>query len=96
MEELNKFLEDWDGEIVLSDIRNFKDENDFLEQAEKYVKETRGYKVPLFKPLLMEIVYNGDVYDECWQSKSYAQKTGFKGEVITVYKSTLDYDNAEG
>ncbi|CAM3638794.1 hypothetical protein [Mesobacillus zeae] len=89
------FMEDWDGEIVLSDIHNFKDENDFSEQAEKYVKETRGYRVPLFPPVVMDIVYNGE-NEECWSSKNYALKTGFEGEIITVYRSTLDYDNAEG
>lgn len=89
------FMEDWDEEIVLSDIRNFKDEKDFVEQAEKYVKETRGYRVPLFAPIVMEVVYNGE-NEECWATKNYALKTGFEGETITVYKSTLDYDNAEG
>ncbi|MEW4154168.1 hypothetical protein Q0N88_30950 [Bacillus thuringiensis] len=33
------FLEDYDGLIVLSDIRNFKGEKEFVEQAEKYILE---------------------------------------------------------
>ncbi len=89
------FMEDWDGEIVLSDIRNFKDENDFLEKAEKYVEETRGYKVPLFKPTKIEVVYNPDNDEHCWMGKIFAERANFEGETITVYKSVLDYDSIQ-
>ncbi|RIJ63621.1 hypothetical protein [Rummeliibacillus sp. POC4] len=88
------FMEDWDGEIILSDTHNFKDDKDFIKQAEDYVKTTRGYKVPVLPPTLLEIVYNGE-QEECWASKSYAMKTGFDGETLTVYRSDLDWDNAE-
>lgn len=82
------FFEDWDGEMVLSDIRNYKDEHEFLEQAEKYVTETRGYRVPVLQPSVMDIVFN----DEEWKP---ADDPDFKGEKITVYVSDLDYENAE-
>ncbi|MEK3909648.1 hypothetical protein [Oceanobacillus sp. FSL W7-1309] len=89
------FMEDWDGEMVLSDIRNFKDENDFLEQAEKYVKETRGNRVPILEPQLMNVVYNSENDEHCWMAKKYAERSSFEGETITVYKSDIDYQNAE-
>lgn len=82
------FFEDWDGEMVLSDIRNFKDEKDFLEQAEKYVKETRGYRVPVLEPSITEIKFN----DEEWHP---ADDEDFEGEKITVYCSDLDWENSE-
>ncbi|WP_051957233.1 hypothetical protein [Bacillus sp. UNC322MFChir4.1] len=82
------FFEDGDGEMVLSDIRNFKDEKDFLEQAEKYVTETRSYRVPVLEPSVTDIVFN----DEEWKP---ADDPDLEGEKITVYCSDLDYDNAE-
>lgn len=82
------FFEDWDGEIVLSDIRNYKDSTDFLQQAEKYVTETRGYRVPVLEPSITEIIFN----DEEWQNADVAE---IEGEKITVYASDLDWENAE-
>lgn len=80
------FFEEYDGEIVLGDVRNFKDEKDFIEQAEKYVKETRGYRVPVLQPQVTDIKFN----DEEWQP---ADVEDFDGEKITVYCSELDYEN---
>ena len=84
------FFEDWDGEMVLSDVRNFKDEKDFLAQAEKYVKETRGYCVPVLEPSVTEIKFN----DEEWHPVDDDEEE-FEGEKITVYCSDLDWENSE-
>lgn len=82
------FFEDYDGEMVLSDIRNFKNEDDFVEKAEDYVKETRGYRVPVLSPSITEIIFN----DEEWRN---ADADEFEGEKITVYVSDLDWDKAD-
>lgn len=82
------FFEDYDGEMVLSDVRNYKDSKDFLEQAEKYVEQTRGYHVPVLEPVKTEIVFD----DEEWQN---ADTATINGKKITVYKSDLDWENAE-
>jgi hypothetical protein len=83
------FFEDYDGEIVLSDIRNFNNESEFVEQAEKYVQETRGYYVPTVRASLniTDIVFN----DEEWKP---ADDPDFEGEKLTVYVIGLDYENA--
>ncbi|MBS4221720.1 hypothetical protein [Lederbergia citrea] len=65
-----------------------------VEQAERYVKETRGYRVPVLPPTLLEIVYNCE-QEECCASENYALKTGFEGESLPVYRSDLDWENAE-
>ena len=59
------FFEDWDGKEILSDVRNFKDERDFVEQATKYVEKTRGYYVPLINVVKTVIIFN----DEEWRYK---------------------------
>lgn len=82
------FFEDWDGEMVLSDVRNYKDESDFLEQAEKYVTMTRGYRVPVLKPKVTEIKFNGEEW-------SFDDVEDFEGDEITVYYSDLDWENTE-
>lgn len=92
---VNGFMEDWDGEVVLSDIRNFKSENDFVQQAQIYIDETRGYHVPIMQPTTINIVYNGDL-EECWMEKKGAIQQGFEGETITVFKSNIDWENSEG
>jgi hypothetical protein len=84
--EIKGFFEDYDGEIVLGDIRSFKDEQDFIAQAEKYVKETRGYRVPVLQPQVTEIKFD----DEEWKP---ADDPDFEGEKITVYCSELDFEN---
>ncbi|WP_148359640.1 hypothetical protein [Peribacillus simplex] len=86
------FFEDWDGEIVLSDVRNFKDAKDFLEKAEEYVKETRGYRVPVLNPTIDEIVFN----DEEWFPADTAENEGFEGEKITVFASDINWGKSEG
>jgi hypothetical protein len=82
------FFEDYDGDIVLGDIRSFNDKQDFVEQAERYVAETRGYRVPLLEPTVEDIKFN----DEDWKP---ADDPDFEGEKITVYVSGLDYDNKD-
>ena len=59
------FFEDYNEKEVLSDVRNFKDEKDFLKQATKYVGETRGYHVPLINVVKTVIIFN----DEEWRYK---------------------------
>lgn len=85
---LKGFFEDWDGEIVLSDIRNYKSAEEFVERAKEYVEETRGHRIPVFPPTLTDIKYN----DEEWQPADVAE---FEGTVITVYCSYIDNDNSE-
>jgi len=91
------FFEDWDGEEVLSDIRNFKDEKDFLEQATKYVEETRGYHIPLINVVKTVIIFNG----EEWRYKddvdlwNEVEEEKFIGEELVVYKAELDYGSVE-
>jgi len=80
------FMEDWDGEIVISDVRNYKDANDFLEQATKYASETRGYKVPLSEPEIMTVFYNDENDEQSWSTNNE-----FNGEELSVYKSVMGY-----
>lgn len=88
--ELKGFYEDWDGEIVLSEVSRFKDENDFLKQAQKYFDYTRGYHVPVKENAeVITIVVNED---EEWYTKNLAEKEGFEGRELTVYKVEFDYD----
>ncbi|HHB1882723.1 TPA: hypothetical protein ACOQ34_005286 [Bacillus cereus] len=84
-----EFLEDWDGEIVLSDIRNFKDEKEFLEEAEKYILENRGYRIPVLQPKITSVI----VGNEEWKP---ADDPFIEGQKITVYCSDLDLENSEG
>lgn len=84
------FMEDWDGEMVIGDIRNFKDEQDFLEKAKAYVYETRGYKVPVLPPTQMEVTYSEKI-GEWW----IGEREGAEGQIITVYKSDLEWENVD-
>ncbi|MEF8682024.1 UNVERIFIED_CONTAM: hypothetical protein ORM23_18315 [Bacillus cereus] len=83
------FLEDYDGMIVLGDIRNVKDEKDFVEQAEQYILENRGYRIPVLQPQVTEII----VGEEEWKP---GDDPDMEGEKITVYCSELDRENSEG
>lgn len=89
--DLNGFYEDWDGEMVLSEVSRFKDESDFLEQAQKYFDYTRGYHVPVKKDSIevLTVIVNED---EEWYSKKSAEKNGFEGRELTVYKVDFDYE----
>ncbi|PEM06340.1 hypothetical protein CN602_03035 [Bacillus cereus] len=81
------FLEDYDGLIVLSDIRNFKGEKEFGEQAEIYILENRGHRIPVLTPQETDII----VGDEEWKS---GDDPDIEGERITVYCSDLDWGNS--
>lgn len=73
------FMEDWDGEMVLADVRNFENEQDFLVKATKYLEDTRDNKVTLLQQVkTMEIVINNGE----WQP--------YDGEKITVYASEIE------
>ncbi|MGG0889923.1 hypothetical protein [Cytobacillus horneckiae] len=87
-ESLKGFFECWDGEMVLSDIRNFKDEADFIQRAQDYVSETRGQKIPLSEPTLSVIKIN----DEEWANVDVAE---FEGEVITVFVSDIEWEKGK-
>ncbi|MGE6620016.1 hypothetical protein [Bacillus mycoides] len=82
------FLEDYDGLIVLSDIRNFKDGEEFVEQAEKYILENRGHRIPVLQPQVTEIM----IGDEEWKP---GDDPNIEGERITVFCSELDLENSE-
>lgn len=82
------FLEDYDGLNVLSDIRNFKDEKEFVEQAEKYILENRGHRIPVLTPQVTDII----VGDEEWKP---GDDPDIEGEKITVYCSYLDWENSQ-
>ncbi|HHK5534975.1 TPA: hypothetical protein ACQUHH_003444 [Bacillus mobilis] len=82
------FLEDYDGLIVLSDIRNFKDGKEFVEQAEKYILENRGHRIPVLQPQVTEII----IGDEEWKP---GDDPDIQGERITVFCSELDWENSE-
>ncbi|SCN16307.1 Uncharacterized protein BC141101_01487 [Bacillus toyonensis] len=43
--------------MILEILRAKKD---FLAQAEKYVKETRGYRVPVLEPSVTEIKFDDE------------------------------------
>lgn len=88
VETIPGFFEDGDGEVVLSDVRNFLNEEDFLRKAEQYVKDTRGYRVPVLKPSITDIKFN----DDEWKN---ADEPEFEGEKLTVYAASLDYENKE-
>ena len=91
------FFEDSYGEEVLSDVRNFKDEKDFLEQATKYVEKTRGYHVPLINVVKTVIIFN----DDEWRYKddmvlwNEVEEEKFIGEELVVYKAELGYESIE-
>ena len=91
------FFEDYNEKEVLSDVRNFKDEKDFLKQATKYVGETRGYHVPLINVVKTVIIFN----DEEWRYKddmilwNEVEEEKFIGEELMVYKAELDYESVE-
>ncbi|EOA3906178.1 MULTISPECIES: hypothetical protein [Bacillus cereus group] len=82
------FFEDYDGEIVLSDVRNFKDADDFVKQAETYVAETRGFRIPILQPTVTDIL----VGEEEWKPED---DPDFEGKKITVYCSVIDQENSE-
>lgn len=84
------FFEDYDGEMVLSDVRNYENGQDFVHKAEKYVKETRGYRVPVLEPSIMEIILN----DEAWRPVDDTDLE-VECETITVYVSYLHWDAKE-
>lgn len=91
--DLKGFYEDWCGEIVLSEVSRFKDQEDFLEQAQKYFTYTRGFHVPAIKENIeiITIVVNED---EEWYSKKSAEEEGFVGRELLVYKVDFDYEKA--
>ena len=76
------FLEDYDGTIVLGDVRKFRDAKDFLAKAETYIEETRGHRMPVSEPTITEIKVN----EEKWEPADVAE---FEGKVLTVYTSDL-------
>jgi hypothetical protein len=89
---LDIFYENWDGDMVLSETSNFINEEDFLEQARKYVNETRGYNVPVARENVevVTIIVNDEGE---WHSKMIAEEDNFKGRELTVYKTDLDWDS---
>lgn len=89
---LDIFYENWDGDIVLSNIHNFKNEQDFLKQAQNYLDKTRGYHVPIITHNIerIAIVVNEDGE---WHSKNIADEEGFDGEEMLVYKVDLDWES---
>jgi hypothetical protein len=97
MNIIKGFFENWNGTEVLSDVRNFKDEKDFLKQATKYVGETRGCYVPLINVVKTVIIFN----DEEWKYKddmvlwNEVEEEKFIGEELVVYKAELDYESIE-
>lgn len=83
------FLEDYDGQIILSDVRNFKSKKDFIEQAEKYLLKNKGCRIKVLHPCVTEIL----VGEEEWKP---ADDSDFKGKEITVYCADLDFESAKG
>lgn len=53
---IKTFMEDYEGEQVLSDVRNFENETDFFEQAQAYLKDTRDSEMTLGPVETMDIV----------------------------------------
>ncbi|MED1023335.1 hypothetical protein [Bacillus mycoides] len=81
-----RFLEDYDGQIILSDVRNFKNKKEFVEQAEKNLSENKGYPVTVFQPYTTNII----VGEEEWK---IVDEPGFKGEETTVYCADVYSEN---
>ena len=77
-----EFLEDYDGVMVLGDVRNYRDAKEFLIKAEAYVEETRGHRIPVSNPVVAEIKIN----EEKWEPADVAE---FEGKILTVYMSDL-------
>lgn len=72
------FFEDYDGQTILSDVRNFKSKKEFVEQAEKYLLENQWGEKIVVKAHVTEIL----VGEEEWKP---ADDPDFEGEEITVY-----------
>lgn len=91
-EVLDIFYQDYDGEMVLSEVANFTDEKDFLNQAQQYVNSTITQDVPLVstKVEVVSIVANNEGE---WHSKMIADEIAFEGEELEVYKVDIDWDN---
>jgi hypothetical protein len=87
---LEIFYQDYDGEMVLSGISNFKDEKDFLNQAQQYINATITYHVPLVESDVKVITVIVNDEGE-WSS----DLTAFEGKELTVYIVDLDWENAE-
>ncbi|MCR2823622.1 hypothetical protein [Lederbergia panacisoli] len=78
-------------EMVLSEVINFLDVDEFLNQASNDVDKTSNYVVPLIKETLttIKIVVNDDGE---WYGEAVAKSEGFEGCTLTVYKVDLDYE----
>lgn len=76
------FLEDYDGEEILSDIRNFKNEDEFLKKAAHYFKNTRGYEASFSEITKTKIVHDNDQ----WMYAMTADEEEFSGEEVNVYR----------
>ncbi|KFN03841.1 hypothetical protein D0U04_17865 [Bacillus clarus] len=80
------FLEDYDGQIILGDVRNFKNKKEFVEQAEKYLLENRGYPVTVFQPYATNIFVGEDEW-------KITDEPDFEGEEVTVYCAEIYSEN---
>ncbi|MBJ8030708.1 hypothetical protein [Bacillus cereus group sp. N21] len=80
------FFEDYDGQIILSDVRNFKSKKEFVEQAEKYLLENKSCQETVIKPHVTNIL----VGEEEWKP---ADDPDFEGEEITVYCAEVHSEN---
>lgn len=91
---LEIFYQDYDGEMVLSATTHFEDEKDFLNQAQQYVNTTISYHVPVTTSSveIITIVVNDEGE---WTSEVTADRQGFEGKELVVYKVDLDWENAE-
>jgi hypothetical protein len=80
------FFEDYDGQTILSDVRNFKSKKEFVEQAEKYLLENKWNEKIVVKAHVTEIL----VGEEEWKP---ADDPDFEGEEITVYCAEIHSEN---
>jgi hypothetical protein len=91
---LDIFYQDYDGEMVLSGVNNFANEQDFLNQAQLYVDATVVCHVPLIKTNVevVTIVVNDEGE---WYSKMIADEEGFEGKELEAYKVDIDWESAD-
>lgn len=88
-EPIKGFFEDWEGEIVLSDTKNYESAQEFLKKAQEYVKDTRDEFYPIGENYRVRDIL---VSDDCWRYVDDSKEGSNIGKKIEVYETDILYD----